>query len=422
MNKKVRRIIPPLTIFFCLLTVIESYFYSSLSGGTDLRNRIVGSRLMASGRSPYFYKWHSGDGQSLLDPNDNPTRLANGNTVTPAVFILTYPLNQLNYPVIRFAWTTLQLLLILGTVWMMQKSYEGKAPWLATAVVTLSLFASDYWVMNIERGQIQVLYVFLFAVMYYVYKSKWRYGEFTSGLVGGLFIFFRPFAGIIFLGFLLHRRFNWIKGWITGLLMGLAIFLLPNITAWKEYYKAMEEYGNECIGQGHRIPISLSVIYPPVIEGASNLRQSVSFRLTNLPAVYGVVKRLGFTYTSMDSFIISGILIVILSYFFVKQKKQSSSVHLFLFAFITYMVAELFMLGWRSPYAVISWVFPLFLVMQRIQQNTVLIVVLCTALSFLHNYPFGFRFQADCAELILLSFVCYSCFSSPVTTDLGFKT
>lgn len=413
MNNKARIVVFSLTIFFSLLTVIGSYYYSGLTGGTDLRNRIVGARLMRMGYSPYFYKWHPADGERLLDPNDIPTRLANGNTVTPAVFLMNYPFTNLNYPSIRLAWTTVQLLMIFGLVWMMKKRYRGNTPLFAAAVVILGLLANNYWFLNVEKGQIHVFYVFFFALMYFIYTANWRHAEFISGLIGGLFLFFRPFAGIIFLGFLLHGKINWLKGWLTGVLAGLFIFVMPNVPVWKDYFRAMEEYGNECLGKGHHIPNTVAASFPSEIEGTRNLGRFQAFNITNLPAIYGVVKRFGIEYTPIFSYLTCGIIFLLLSFLFFKQKENSSPIHLFLFAFLAYMVAELFMLAWRNPYAVISWIFPLFLILQRIQQRVTLLAMFLIALLFLHNYPFYFRFQVAIAELILLFLVAYLSFTGP---------
>lgn len=237
MNKNARTFILFLTILFSLMTVVGSYYYSGISGGTDLRNRVVGSRLMGRGYSPYFYKWHPADGERLLDPNDIRERLVNGNTVTPAVLTVMYPLTFPDYPQIRFIWTTIELLTVLAIIWMMLSRFRGNSPLTAAAIVILGIWAGDYWFMHVERGQIHIFYILFFASMYFIYTSKWNYAEFISGFIGGLFIFFRPFASMIVLGFLLQGKIKWLKGWVTGIGTGLLIFVAPHPAVWKDYLK-----------------------------------------------------------------------------------------------------------------------------------------------------------------------------------------
>jgi hypothetical protein len=395
------------------MTIIGSFYYSGVSGGSDLRNRVVGARLMGKGYSPYFYKWNPADGERLLDPNDVRSRLANGNTVTPAVFYVFYPLTYLNYPVIRLLWTILQILAAGAIIWMMLKRYGGSSPLTAAGIVILGLMASDYWFMHIERGQMHVFYVLLFALMYYIYTAKWKYAEFISGFIGGLFIFFRPFAGFIGLGFFLQGKMNWIKGSITGVITAILIFVAPNPSLWRDYLKAMDEYGNECLARGHTIPDATHPKFPSVIEGSTNLTIIQGFDITSMPAMYGIIRKLGINYTPLRSYLTCGFIILILSLFFFRVKNQSTPAALFLFAFLTYKVLELFILNWRSAYSLIEWIFPLFLIVQQIQNRALGMILLVTALLFLHFVPYRFHYQVFSGETILLLLVTYFAFSEP---------
>lgn len=420
MKKNVRLGILSLIVFFSLLTIIKSYYFSNTYGGTDLRNRVVGARLVAKGYSPYFYKWSPADGERLLDPNDIPTRLVNGNTVTPAVFFVLLPFTYLNYPAIRFIWTCLQILAAITVIWLMLKRYEGDTPLIAASLVILGLLSSDYWFMLVEKGQIHIFYVLLFALIYFVYQSKWRFAEFVSGFIGGIFLFFRPFASMIVLGFLLHRKTNWVKGWIAGVLTGLLIFIAPNPALWKDYFKAMEEYGNEYLGKGHHVNTT-PIVYPALIEGSSNITLIENSHITNMPTMYGIIKRLGLEYTHMRSYLVCGLILLFLSVIFYRIKCHSTYIHLFLFAFLTYKIFELFMLNSRSPYNLVEWTFPLFLIIHQIKQRPVPLIILLTSLLFLHNFPYYFRFQVFIGEFILLTMVFYYTFSiGPVERETGF--
>jgi len=411
MTKYPAFIIRSLIVLFSLLTVVRSFYYSGISGGTDLRNRVVGARLLGQGHSPYFYKSSPSDEERLMDPNDIPARLVNGNTVTPAVLYVTYPLTFLNYRSIRLIWTILQILAVLAIVWMMLRRYIESSPLTAAGIVILGLISSDYWFMHVERGQMTVFYVFLFALMYFAYTARWKYAEFISGFVGGLFILFRPFAIFAGIGFLIHGKMKWVKGCITGAISGILIFVVPSPSVWKDYFKAMEEYGNECLGKGHVIGNTSPNIYPAVIEGAGNLTAIQGFDISSMPSMYGYFIKLGINYTPVISWLACGCVLCTISILFFRLRKRTTAAGLFLFAFLAYLTGELFMLNWRSPYSLIEWVFPLFLIVQFVQKKPAPMILIFISLLFLHKDPFYFHFQALLGELILLFLIGYIFFT-----------
>lgn len=399
-----------LLILLSLLTIILSFYYSNNTGGTDLRNRIVGARLIGKGYSPYFYKWHPSDGEFLLDPNDSPSRLANGNTVTPAVLYISYPLINLSYPRIRLYWTIIQHIAALLLISLMLKRYEGSSRLLPAAIVIFGVFTSNYWLLHIERGQMSIFYALLFALMYYFFTSKWKNGEYLSGMIGGLFVLLRPFATVVFIGFLLKGKTKWLLGFITGAITGLIIFVAPNLQVWDEYFKAIKEYGNECQNKGHTIQNAQIYIQPTIIEGASNLKKTQNFNIASLSVMNGYIQKSGFDYTYIRSLLTSGIILLLFSALFYNLKNRSSAVDIFLFSFLCYMTVELFVLNWRGPYAVMEWAFPLFLIVQRGHHRSSLYAILIISLMFLHGFPFYFRYQNLLGEPLLILIIMHLIF------------
>jgi hypothetical protein len=399
-----------LIIQLSLLTIILSFYYSKNSGGTDLRNRIVGARLIGKGYSPYFHKWQPSDGEFLLDPNDSPTRLANGNTVTPAVFYISYPLINLPYPRIRLFWTIIQHIAALLLISLMLKRYEGSSRLIPAAIVILGVFTSNYWLFHVERGQMSIFYALLFAIMYYLFTSKRKYGEYLSGMIGGLFVLLRPFAAVVFIGFLIKGKTKWLFGFITGAIIGLILFVAPNFHLWDEYFKVINEYGNECQNKGHTIQNAPVYIRPTVIEGASNLKKIQSFDTVVLPALNGYIRKLGIDYTFFLSVFTCGTILLIISVGFYRLKNRSSPVDLFLFSFLCYIIVQLFTLNWRGPYIVLEWSFPLFLIVQRVHYRSSLYAILIISLMFLHGFPFYFRYQNLFSEPLLILIIMHLIF------------
>jgi len=404
LQKNSRYLVILLLAFFSLLTISKSFYYSSKDGGIDLRIRVVGSRLLATGYSPYFFKWRPADGELLLNPGDNPKRLVNGNVVTPAVLYVIFPMTKIAYPAQRLAWTFLQLMAATAVIILLLRRYNGPSRLLPIAILIVGFLSTDVWLLHVERGQIYIFYALAFSLMYYIYTSRWKYNEFISGFIGGLFIFFRPFAGIVVLGFLLRGKISWLKGWGAGILVGILLFVVPRPALWQDYFHAMKEYNNETLGKTHT-PAATIEAMPTVVEGATNIGAGQGFNISHLSALHTYMIRSGIAYTNTTSYLVYGLLLLVLSVLFLRT--SSSPGMLFLFAFVVYILAELVLVTHRNPYNVVQWIFPVFLLTEHYRARP-FFILLMMALLLLHNFPFIFPFQGLLAELLLLGLSVYA--------------
>lgn len=410
MQTRTRYILIGITFFFLLLTAVKSYRLTVNYGGGDLRTRVVGSRLLGTSHSPYFYKWHKGDGEFLLDPYNVPGRVVNGNVVTPATLYIIYPLAQLPYTNIKIIWNLLQFVAALVVLLLLLKRKNLPDNTLQWVILVSGIICSNIFLYNIERCQMYIFYTLVFAIMYRCYLSAWKYSEFLSGFVGGLFILFRPFAGIMGLGFLLSRKIKWVYGCITGFVIGCILFVLPAPLLWQDYFRAMQEYVSENTEHAHiNMPAEAPVVLPAIIEGSSNITTVANFKLEWLNTLYWLLLPFGITITSSQSVILYVLLLIVMTWFFYKRKKFDPEM-IFLFGFLAYMMAEQFILAPRAAYNVIQWLFPLVLISMRARNNLPLMVVLVTALLLWHNFPFTFPFQGPMAEILfflLITFVVF---------------
>lgn len=408
LSRSAKKLLIAITALFLLLTLVKTFYLSSKYGGTDLRCRIVGARLLGTHHTPYFYQWQPGDDTWYLDPNAEAHRVVNGNVVTPATLAVIYPLSQLSYPYLRLAWTILQVLAAFAILFLLFRSGSFADRFLAASPVIVGLICSDTWFYHIERGQMYIFYAFFLALMYACYISRWKYNEFVSGFIGGLFILFRPFAGIIGLGFLLHGKIKWVMGCMVGFIIGCLLFVAPFTAAWKDYFKAMNEYVNENIGKGHTVDRQQPGT-PLSIEGATNIKVSRSFNIDKLDTSYHLLKRIGIEISSVQSLLMYGFLVLVLAFFLFRWKKKTSSPEsLFLFGFLLLILAELFVPAPRGSYNVIQWIFPLSLILLRSRRHLPTLIILGTGLLLLfHDFPFRFNLQGHIGELIFLSLTLY---------------
>lgn len=407
MSRTSRYIILGITSVFVMLTILKSFILTNQYGGADLRTRVVASRLITTPYSPYFYKWNPDDGPLYLDPLDVKARKVNGNVVTPAVLIAMYPLSKLSYPVIHMLWTVLLILTGLATVYMMCKNIDSNTTVIASSFMLLGLVCSEIWLYNIERGQMYIFYAFLFAIMYRCYNSTWKYNAFMSGFIGGFFILFRPFAIVLGLPFLLHGKWKWVLGCLTGFLIGCAIFVLPRPGLWQDYYYAMQEYVQEHFAGGpvQASPDELSD-KPTMIEGMTNLTEYSDFNVARLETAHQYLKKVGITINETHSLILYAITVLVLGLFFFRlRKKHSTASTLFLFGFLLFILAELFSATDRGAYNLVMWLFPLSIVCVQARYNTPVLIILALGLLFLHHFPYPIRHQPEAAEIIFLGLI-----------------
>ncbi|MCU0375098.1 MAG: DUF2029 domain-containing protein, partial [Chitinophagaceae bacterium] len=217
------------------------------SGGTDLRCRMVGARLLSTTASPYHYKWHQADGNYYLDPNDYASRPVNGNVATPAALMLLQPISLLPHQVVRWVWAGLEWLCV-GLVLAMGLPGRNGVSKLAWSIVPLLLFfSSGYWQFHQDRGQLYIFYSTLLIGGWY-FLQPGNYRPVRAGICLLLLVTLRPLTIFIplFIFFYLPpaARRQWVY---LSLLLGLA-FVLPLLTTWQQYLQAMAWYGREYTG------------------------------------------------------------------------------------------------------------------------------------------------------------------------------
>lgn len=400
-----------ITGFFVLLTIFKSFYFTAKNGGTDLRIRVVGSRLLTTDHSPYFYNWKPVDGEYYLNPNDVGNTVLNGNTVTPAMLYVIYPVSWQRYPTVRILWTIIQFILAFASIYLLFKNKNGLHQLIPVCVILTGLLCSDIWLLNIERGQIYIFYAFLFALMYSLYTSNWKHGYLLSGLIGGLFIFFRPFAVIIGLVFLLNVNKKWLLGYIIGFMTGVLLFVLPQPSLWADYFEAMNKYASQYTGHPHLISNAAEYTKPAIIEGATNLGEANGFNISGLNVLYSYFKNAGIIVSQNLLYVLYGLTVILFSFLFFRKKRTNATPQfLFLFTFLLYILSEFFVTVPRGNYNLIQWFFPLSLIVWQNRLNQAVLILLITGLLLLHNFPFVFPYQAAMAELIFIGITIYCIF------------
>jgi hypothetical protein len=405
----IERLTLPARTFVIVLTVIltalvlgKSFYFARKNGGTDLRARIVGTRLATTtDHSPYYHRWTPADGERLLDPNDDPAWVVNGNVVTPAVMYAIGPIAELPYKKIRLIWTLLQCAAAALSLFLLARRTPGSW-WPPVIVVLLAVICSEAWIYHIERGQMYVFYAMGFAIIYWLYTAKWKWAGYIAGLVAGICVFFRPTMLIFFAGFLLQRKFRFLAGAFTGAVIGGLIFVLPHIENWKEYSNAMKEYSNAMMGKATIIDAKPEAM-PALVEGTTNITQYDYFNGEGLQCLYVYLKKAGITINNTHASILLLLVALITGYFCWKNwRKNVSTDQLFLYGFLLYILAEIFAVTPRAGYNTIQWLFPLFIAWKYISADRILLPLFITGVLFYHHFPFSFPYQHDVGEMLFI--------------------
>lgn len=94
--------------------------------GTDLRNRVVGTRLMLENIDPYIFKWQPGLSEKFYDPLDVPTGLVSKLSVPPTVLTLHAAIAKLPYIQQEVIWLLVQWTALVGTVLIFLKTCHSR--------------------------------------------------------------------------------------------------------------------------------------------------------------------------------------------------------------------------------------------------------------------------------------------------------
>ncbi len=305
--------------------------------------------------------------------------------------------------------TILQLVAAFLTIFFVVKKLPGPRLY-PILLAVLGLFCSEIWLYHIERGQVYIFFALFFSLGYYLYNASFRHHEFIAGLVGGLFIFFRPIAAVAALGFLLFGKWRWVSGCITGFILGMLLFIAPQPKLWVDYILAMKEYNNELLGKPqvvHRATFTL----PDVVEGSNNLSKVTEFDQHGLWSIYGYLNIYKIRFNNTHSVLLYFSLITALSIAFYRQRRTHQSPQLlYLFGFLIYILAEVCMLVPRNGYNTVQWIFALPLLYSMLSNSRALIYILIALLLFLHNFPFHLTFQVAIAEIGLIGLAGYAIF------------
>jgi Glycosyltransferase family 87 len=212
----------------------------------DLRNRVVGARLIKLGISPYFFKWNSSYPETLLDPIDKCNIKNNMITSPPSLLLLMTPLGGLSYFKICYYWFIIQYLFFLGIVISFYAHFKNVFSRIFLLMTGIILVFSDFWADSIFRGQSHFIFPAMLAIILLLESLKWRTRFLWIGILLSILIWIRPNALLLvpfcFLCRWIDRRYLFL-GLSGGALFFVAItFLFKQEGYWLDFYRSCTEW------------------------------------------------------------------------------------------------------------------------------------------------------------------------------------
>ena len=146
----------------------------------------------------------------------------------------------------------------------------GKDRWVFLIVSALFVCGSYFWRLHVERGQVYVVYAFVFTCACALAQCDAALSDIAAGIVLGLAVSLRPTYAVAFIPLVLARKWRVALGGIGGALCGVAVpAVLFHPSIWHQYASAMAAQGRQYLHWMGPPPFPATSWYPRVIEGRS---------------------------------------------------------------------------------------------------------------------------------------------------------
>jgi hypothetical protein len=347
--------------------------------GSDLRNRVVGARIIRDGHSPYFYKWDKHDGIRYYDPdNDDPDHCEGGKlsviTATPFFHQLLYPLSELPQLRIFRIWLIIEYLILAGMTLFFLVLARTPVQKAAVLFIAILFLFTEAWYIHIYYGQYYLFIPFL-AMLFYGLMQDHRnlLVAVVAGLAAISLILIRPNALLFFLPFLLLRKTytrNYLIAFFIPVLLLTTWSLLDKneYHLWEDYRQAVAQHTAAHLrlqpfinGTGDHPTftdwegIDGTRIPQPLVNSGDNENGNffLLFRRLYKPTL-GLV--------TLQILSLCGILGVLAAFLLRHRAADRYSMpQVAILGYCLYMISDLFSPIYRFQYYTVQWIFPLLL-------------------------------------------------------------
>ena len=381
-----------LAVVACWYALTRDIRYSREYMG-DLRNRIVGARIIRDGGSPYFYKYSPGDPIDYYDPQAFDSHAASISTSTPFLHRLLIPLAHWPYATIMQVWMVL--------LWMLLFAMAGYAFWIARApkaraavvVVAVLFLLTNAWALHTKYGQTYLLIPALAMLTFSL--RRW---PLLAGIAAAALVLARPNAVLFLIPFVFMRGFRWVSV-LPGVVMLIWIlFSSRERHLWGDY--------GAMLGEQIKVHQDLGARQRPIWtdpgfrdwEGLNT--DTVRARIARDPVhiysengnVFVLYRRIFGRSMPIALLAILGLSALSLVIWVLVAAKQlrywnPEAEQIAILGFCLYMISDLFSPIYRHAYYGVQWIMPLLLAacLYRGQQRTIYgWLFICLLLNIVH--------------------------------------
>ena len=367
-----------LSIFFITRAVQRDIIFKNDYTG-DLRNRVVGSRLINDGKLPYYYKWKMKDGIRYYDPAAfNNGKLSNI-TASPFFHQLLIPFSNLPESEITDIWFCIEYCMFLIIVLIAVSFCDSVSVKLVVAGISIAFLYTDAWKAHIASGQLYLVIPFLTALFtFFLYRAKNIFYFFFCGILATMLVLIRPNFIFFFLPLLLWIKVFKMKN-IAALVLPFCaalVWIFSNsfqLSLWKQYFAFVNEGIITHQGADNKIVVAEADPGYAVWEGitwkkVNKILPDSAIAPHSENGNFFVVYRSVFhkQINTATLFITGNALIILIFFFFYRQtKNKNKTADDLLLSMITgfclYMISDLFSPVYRHQYYTIQWLFAVLL-------------------------------------------------------------
>jgi hypothetical protein len=405
-----------LSLILLTISFIRDLRYEKLYPD-DLRNRIVGARLIYDGQSPYFYKWKPEHGMRYYDPANFNNLAISNITASPVLHQLFIPVCNLSQRTVSFIWLLAQYAILISMGLMAWKYAAGYGRH-ACLLIMATFPYTDAWVRHILTGQFYLLIPFFLFIIYVMLAGRRKSWQvLIAAICAVLIVLIRPFAFLSFipLVFILPvtRKFI-LYSFAIGMVYWAFVLISPlQKHIYLDYIKFIKEATR--LHQGKPVARQVNAPNPGVstIEGfdiyairQSKMRDQIHSRNEhgNFFVLYEKLlhKKLDETWLLVGSLLVT--FLIILAFYYGTAAYTPTLEQCLLIGFVIYMMLEMFLPTHRHQYNTVQFLFPLMLTgihLHRIKPVPAMLVLLGLLLN-ITNWNI-FPMKNTIGELMMLA-------------------
>lgn len=233
----------------------------------------------------------------------------------------------------------------------------------------------------------------LLAIAWFLLNKAPKYNDFLSGIFVGITASLRPPFILLFIPFLVFKRYSFLLGGIVGILFSLLLsFSVADLFIWKQYVLAMlgmTGFVNlkQFVPPSDSINATSDIVYPKMFEGFSvTSRNPLEQRNFIDSSLNDVINALDLP--NRKEILVVGFVLVMafLVLYLIKYNFKAKDVNfIFLFGTLMCLIGEFFIPVGRYPYYDIQLMLPLLIIVSR--ANIIDLIsnrlIVCLLLGFL---------------------------------------